>query len=299
MTEDVIFSKEFSEVLEKKMASLKNRRTASDYRHVVESICRESGKDFLILCREDVERYFMLPQIARRKESSRAAWMRILRSVAKFTDAELGTSTLQAFLIDWQEPPADIEIDDLPVPESVDRVLSLLRSENDRQMFLVITLVLETGLSTGELCRLNIGNFALDVKGHPMIRIEPECEDGLYRNIPLSTETAALVSETGLLLPDGFRHYKDPFLVNQRGERMTERVLQLNLRNACLRAGEKPFTLTSLRNLAITSMLQGGATADILSYQLGITDNWFFRLDHAVRDLPKAAANYSHLKVIW
>ena len=299
MTEDTVFSKEFNEVLEKKTASLKNRRTAADYWHLCESLCRESGKDFLLLQKEDVIRYFTLPQVVRRKESSRAAWMRILRSVAKFTDDELGTSTLQAFLIDWQEPPADIEADNLPVPESVDRVLSLLKKENDRQLFLIIALVLETGLSTGELCRLNIGSFVLDAKGCPMIRIAPESDDGLYRNIPLTRETAALVSETGLLLPDGFRRYKDPFFVNQRGERITERVLQINLRNACLRAGEKPFTLTALRNLAITSMLQGGATADMLSYQLGITDNWFFRLDHAVRDLPKAAANYSHLKVIW
>lgn len=299
MTDGKVFSEEFSEVLERKCASLKNSRTASDYRRVCESLCRESGKDFLLLDKEDVARYFTLPQAIKRKESSRAAWMRILRSVAKFTDAELGTSTSQAFLIGWQEPSADIEASDLPVPESVDRVLTLLRKENDRQLFLVITLVLETGLSTGELCRLNIGNFVLDTKGRPMIRIAPENEDGLYRNIPLSIETAALVSETGLLLPDGSRRFGDAFLINQRGDRMTERVLQMNLRNACIRAGEQPFTLSSLRNLAVTSMMQGGAEPDMLSYQLGITDNWFFRLNHAVRDLDKSAANYSHLKVLW
>lgn len=293
------FSKEFAAVFTEKLGKLKNEKTVSLYLHTCEALCSASGKDFLELTRQDVLSYFQSPAVRSKKRNSRAAWMRILRAVARFTDERLGTDNLGAFSVPVEGQTIHIEASDLPKPEEIDKVLSQLKEEGDEELFLIIALVLETGLWTGEICTLTLGNFVLDTKGQAMIRIAPEVEEGFFRNIPLTHDTAALIASHGLSLSAGQKKSTDRFFTNAYGNPISERVLQKRLRDACLRAEVEPFSLTELRNLAVASMMQGGATADLLSYQLGITDTWFFRLNHAVEDLPKQAASYSHLRVIW
>lgn len=288
-------SDEFRGVLLAKADSLKSPQARANYVGAVTALCRHCGKDFLRLTREDVEGYF--DSIASRKRFTRSSRLTIFRSVAKEADRRLGTGTLRSFSVSLDPPEVSIEASQLPANGDVDRVLSWLRGQGDTLLPAVLATVLETGLSTSEICGLRIGDVLIEGTGRPIIRLAPETEDGMYRNIPLTRATAGLIARAGLLTDPARRTAADRLFVNRSGDPLTERTLQTRVREACLRAGAEPFTLQGLRNLAVAHMMKGGATADMLSYQLGVTDNWFFRLDHAVRDLDTSAAGCSHLRI--
>lgn len=288
-------SEEFYGVLMEKTGALKSTQTAANYIGAVMSLCRYCGKDFLSLTREDVDGYFR--SIETRKKFTRSSRLTIFRSVAKEADRRLGTDTLQRFNVNLERPELAIEASQLPANRDVDAALSYLSKSGDVMLTAVIATVLETGLSTSEICGLKIGNVLIEGTGRPLLRLEPAVEDGMYRNIPLTKGTAGLIAKAGLLTDPSRRTAQDSLFVNRSGDPLTERTLQIRLRDACRKAGVKAFTLQELRSLAVAHMMKGGATADMLSYQLGVTDNWFFRLDHAVRDLDMSAAGCSHLRI--
>ena len=295
MESKTYLSPEFLEILEAQLEEMQSLQVRRNYRSAVKRITDFAKKDFLDLSAYDVEAYFK--SLPKHSPRSRITIRRMLASVARYVDGTLDTDLERAFIIDVGDGAIYIEAQELPSYENIDTVLSYLKKKDDMQLFAIIQLALETGLSTGEITALKYGDFCVDANGMPLIRLDPP-ENGIYhRNIPLRKELSELILKVGAGNP--FHAASDPVFVNRHKKPISDRVLERDLQTAIEASGAEPFTLRSLRTLGVSEMIRGGAPVDVLSYQLGITDTWFFRLNHAVRDLPKAAASYSHIRVSW
>lgn len=309
------FSEKFEPVLSKQLDTLKAEKSRENYRAFVEDICRVSKKDFLELERADVLNYFGTILNVRAK-TTRASRLSVYRSVAKNADAVLNTTLLPLFtdVPDLDNPEMDYRMRDIPKLENVDKVFSVLEKDDfaDYQLATILQLCLETGFSTSAICSLKYKNMCTaDPSGIPIIHYEPELlytdEGGkdvksMARNVVISEDLANKIAICGSR--NAKRNDSIPFLFrNENYEELTERTLEKKLQKACERAGlnasGEAFTIQGLRVLATAHMKAGGASDEKLAKQLGITENWFSRLNMVASNIKGTAAAYSHLKVEW
>lgn len=294
MRTSVFFSDEFRDILSEHIAGFKSQKSKSVYSASVSDLCDYLEKDFLDVTAEDIKAYF--EHISDKKENTRSFIFHALRSVAITADERRGTSLKKSFFLP-SPPVAKIYVDpgDVPPLEDIDRLLVYLKDSGQRQLFVILTLMLETGLSVQELITLERKNFAIDPEGRVFIVFEAKDEYAIPRNVEIRSETAMLVESFGRERPADA--VGDSLFLNSKKAPLSLRVFERQLKKACEDAGTGPVRLREVKNVARAAMMKGGASANDLSYQTGLTGAWFFRLNRVVReDIPKAS-RYSVLKV--
>lgn len=289
------FSDEFKNIFEEQISEFKSEKTKSVYSSKVSELCDYSKKDFLDINNSDVISFF--DAVKMRSNNSKCLWLRIFRSVAKNVDAIKDTSLTENFFIpEVIEQDIYVDPNKMPSLKSLDVLMAFLKDSEDEQLFLILSLLLETGLSINELISLKVGNVAIDTNGSVFLVFEPKVEEGIKRYIPLSKNTALLLQKEG---SKGEITSKSSAIFLNRKYRtpLQLRTVEKNLKKACLDAGIESITLRNLKDIARAAMLKGGASVDSLSHQTGMTKTWFFRLDRLVKELDTAASSYNIIKV--
>ncbi|WP_432630624.1 tyrosine-type recombinase/integrase [Brotaphodocola sp.] len=181
-----------------------------------------------------------------------------------------------------------------PIPklEHVDQVLTYFYERDDLTMFVAISTILRCGLTTRELCGLNVGHIFMDADGKKgmiipdthrrerKIKIPDDLFDLIVRLIPAQAEKDFPV-----------------FRLRRFEKRLSARMLEHYIKDACEALEIPPFTMTQLRNLAVASMVQGGAPAQAVSDYLGTDILWITRYDVAVPELKDSAVDYHHIYI--
>lgn len=288
------FSCDFKKIFEEQLLEFKSEDAKVHYASKVSELCDFAKKDFLELSKSDVVNYF--DAVKRRSNNSKSLWLSIFRSVAKNVDAVRDTNLAENFIISADiHPDVYVDPEKLPPLGEIDKLLSYLKDSNDEQLFLILSLMLETGISINELISLKVGNIAVDTSGRVYLVFLPTVEEGITRYIPISKKTALLLDKQG---SKGETFNKDSnIFLNKYHEPISLRSVQMSLKKACEDAKTKPIRLNDVKTIARAAMLKGGASMDSLSYQTGLTKTWFFRLNRLVKEYNTAAASFNILKV--
>ena len=291
------FSEEFAQILDDMTADFKSEKARSTYLNLASAITRYCKKDFLELTKEDVTEYFSKKNAL--SDSTKASNLSRYRSMAAKADEKFGTELSSCFAMETPPQIKELSLQGLPSFCDIDIVLTSLKEKEDMQTFLLITLVLETALSTGDLASLDLKNIYTDKTDNPYIRFEPAVEGAMPRFVPISKNTSNLIGAVLLSRNKARAFPEDSLFVNKYGGRLSGRLMEKNLRDACIDAKVKPFTLNDLKTLSSAKQLKEGIPADVLAQRLGTTGFWFFRLNGIVAELEGEPMKYNHLEVKW
>jgi len=288
----VYASPEFESLLEEIAEGLKLEHTKKVYVSEACDLMDFAKKDFLKLSHGEVKAYFdSLCGLGRKTLVKKLS---ILRSIARKCDEMYNLSLITSFTgVTEPTPDEYIRLNELPALPDVGKVLSYLYNEGEYELYAILSLAIETGLSTEEICSLEYKDFFYDPSGQRFIKLAADSLSAPERFIPLKEETAELIEKIG-----GTRKSargSDRIFRNRRGGAMTERVLQMKLHDACGKTGVKPFGIAKCRSLAIASILAAGGPVESLSYQLNLTNRWFYRYNHVVKELKTSAIAYNPL----
>lgn len=283
------------DLIESHTQDFKSTKSKSVYMSKIIDICDYCEKDFLELTKNDVLEFF--DYVKRRSVNTRLLWLRIYRSIAQEADQVYGTRLIDSFILPEQlEQEVYIDPQKMPAISDIDKLLDYLKESGDDQTFLMIALMLSTGISIKELISLKAGNIVVDTEGAVFLMFEPKTKEGITRYIPLTKDIAELLQKFRARGAESIMQ-NDYIFLNKLDQPLSLRSAQLILQKACEAAGTDPIRLRDLKDIARAGMLKGGATFGALSYQTGLSQTWFFRLDHLVRGMNLAAANYNVLRV--
>lgn len=281
--------------------------TRRQYAGLLALFCRETKCDFMEITPEKTDCFFR--NHTKSSTVKTLQWqIAALRGFARFIDEKQAVAPEQeqeekqraeeaadaghfehAFpkmQFEWSLQP----IAPIPKLEHVDRVLTYFYERDDLTMFAAVSTILRCGLTTKELCGLNAGHIFMDADGQKgmiipdthrrerKIKIPDDLFDLIVRLIPAQAEKDFPV-----------------FRLRRFEKRLSARMLEHYIKDACEALEIPPFTMTQLRNLAAASMVQGGAPAQTVSDYLGTDILWITRYDVAVPELKNSAVDYHHI----
>lgn len=279
--------------------------TRRQYAGLLALFCRETKCDFMEITPEKTDRFFQ--NHTKSSTVKTLQWqIAALRGFARFIDEKqavvqsqnvqkLGATSNPEGHFERAFPKMQFEwslqpIAPIPKLEHVDQVLTYFYERDDLTMFVAISTILRCGLTTRELCGLNVGHIFMDADGQKgmiipdthrrerKVKIPDDLFDLIVRLIPAQAEKAFPV-----------------FRLRRFEKRLSARMLEHYIKDACEALEIPPFTMTQLRNLAVASMVQGGAPAQAVSDYLGTDILWITRYDVAVPELKDSAVDYHHI----
>ena len=278
--------------------------TRRQYAGLLVLFCSETKCDFLEITPEKTDRFFK-----NHEKSSTVKTLQwqiaALRGFARFIDekkqeelpeTEVSQEALQkashfedAFprmQFEWSLQP----IAPIPRLEHVDKVLTYFYDRDDLTMFGAVSTVLRCGLTTRELCGLNAGHIFVDADGmHGMTIPDTHRRE---RKIKMPEDLFEVICQ---LIPDHAQKDFPVFRLRRFEKRLSPRMLEHYIKDACQALEIPPFTMTQLRNLSAASMVQGGAPLQAVSDYLGTELLWITRYDVAVPELQQSAVDYHHI----
>ena len=281
------------------VSDFKSENSKKVYLSHINNLCDFTRKDFCETSQGDVIDYFAFITKKKSKRSTKVNALNIYRSLAAKYDAANGTQLLSQFTgIDMENAPKEIKTSDLPKYEAIDSLLEYLKVNNNKQMFCIISLVMETALTSSEVCRPRVENCRMDSTGKSYLSLDATTNEGRPRYFALNPELARLITEMvsereGKVFPE------DPLFVNAHGGPLSVKTLQRDLRSTCIEAGINPFTLADVRTLALVMMRKSGINVEKLSEITDNTGRWFFRLNRAVEELPNEDFALKHISFKW
>ena len=279
--------------------------TRRQYAGLLALFCRETKCDFMEITQEKTDRFFQ--NHTKSSTVKTLQWqIAALRGFARFIDEKQAVVQSQnvqksgatsnpeghferAFpkmQFEWSLQP----IAPIPKLEHVDQVLTYFYERDDLTMFVAISTILRCGLTTRELCGLNVGHIFMDADGQKGMII-PDTHRR-ERKIKLPDDLFDLIVR---LIPAQVEKDFPVFRLRRFEKRLSARMLEHYIKDACEALEIPPFTMTQLRNLAVASMVQGGAPAQAVSDYLGTDILWITRYDVAVPELKDSAVDYHHI----
>lgn len=280
-------------------------RTRKEYFTVLKSFVKVTGNDPLHLTQEATDRFYkdLVQRLKENRLSYTTALMRVsvMRSICEFIryhQNSHGIDYTNFFSeIVLNDIDKTIQNENLPDENELNSLLQLSQSKSDDTAFLLFSLVMKCGLTTGEICSLN------------MDYIEIDSEQNLYIHFPAkgrNTRTIKLPKDITELMTkyiDDHDIFDGAILLNKRKNRLTlrdaERILirYLNL-------GEqedlihKRFTLQMMRHAAFKYMLKGGASEEEVAKYGGITTKWMSRYRQvSATEITSDAIDYSIISI--
>lgn len=237
------------------------------YRQAIEEVCRFTCKDFRLISEEDAYMYYKelmrkleLKQI---KKTTIRPKLVILNRFALFIQENFDDEFTNVFKdLDMPSVEEKVDAERIPSWEELDAVLAAARAYSDT-LFLICVMVAKMGIIPTKLLQLKRSDLFLDAE-QPYIHIV-----GAYRkngnHIVLPADIHEMLTkylDTMVIGPD------DVLFYNSKGKPLTLRVLDWQLEKAQSIAGvEHPYTLRSIKSVAVVSMLSSGvALGDVCDY---------------------------------
>lgn len=278
-------------------------RTRKEYWNVVKYFTKCVGHDPYELSLDDAKKFYedLINKIQKEKLSYSTAVMRysVMRSMCDFIEnyrishGEQYTNYFKEFSIPEQDKI--FKSRDLPSLTVIDKVLKKALECDDYKAFTIFSLSLKLGLTNSEICNLKFENIA--IVDEENLAIELTASKGATRILSLDKDISEILDKyiniyqvsSGYLF---LNNRKNPIKM-----RDTERLL-LKYIDMLNEQGEeiKPFTMQSLRHVALTAMLSGGATKEAVAKFTGITTKWMNRYEKVVKKYE--VDNTNHLSVL-
>ncbi|SDN26735.1 site-specific integrase [Lachnospira pectinoschiza] len=292
-------------------------RTRKEYYNVVAHFTKCVGHDPYNLSLEDTKKFYedLIKKINNEKLSYSTAVMRysVMRSICDFIEnyrinhGEEYTNYFREFSLPEQDKT--IKEEDLPSLKEVDLVLNKCLECNDYKAFTIFSLCLKLGLTNTEVCHLAFENVLLVDDEH--IAISLTSSGNSSRKITRILELDKDLSE---ILDKYIKDYEitaGPLFYNNRGNQIkmrdTERLLlkyidMINTEGSetvkaspkteakTIKASKKsdtklvikPFTMQSLRHIAMIMLLKGNVSKENVAKFGGITTKWMNRYERIV-----------------
>lgn len=276
-----------------------NSKSKDQYFGYVRRLTAFLKKDFTEVTNEDAKRYFARLKEEKKKKTTLATALGVFRAVAAGFDDKNGTELLKSFTgIDIENGPKELSSEDLPLLSDIDKVLSSLKKSGDRQTFGLISLELQTALTSGELCSLKVQSVIADAKDRYYLKLDPKKSEAQARYFSLSKDVADIL--TSMVYERKNTVYAtDALFTNKSGNPLSQRQMEQAIKRACFDAGVRSFTINDLRTTAMAVMLKAGISADKLKDITDNTGRWLFRLNRVVEGLPNENVVLNHINIIW
>ncbi len=288
--------------------------TRRQYAGLLALFCRETKCDFMEITPEKTDRFFQ--NHTKNSTIKTLQWqIAALRGFARFIDEKQAAAQEQEQNQEQKAPHVQESAETVnmeghferafpkmqfewslqpiaPIPKlkHVDQVLTYFYERDDLTMFAAVSTILRCGLTTRELCGLNVGHIFMDADGQKGMII-PDTHRR-ERKIKIPDDLFDLIVR---LIPSQAEKDFPVFRLRRFEKRLSARMLEHYIKDACEALEIPPFTMTQLRNLAAASMVQGGAPAQAVSDYLGTDILWITRYDVAVPELKNSAVDYHHI----
>ena len=276
-----------------------NSKSKDQYFGYIRRLTAFLKKDFADVTNEDVRLYFEHLKLSKKKKTTLATALGIFRVVASKFDESNGTELLQSFSgINIESGPKELTADELPLLSDIDAVLTSLKEKGDRQTFGLISLELQTALTSGELCSLKVQSVIADAKDRYYLKLDPKTSEAKARYFSLSGDVAEIL--TSMVLERKNRVFAtDALFTNKSGNPLSQRQMEQAIKRACFDAKVRSFTINDLRTTAMAVMLKAGISTDKLKDITDNTGRWLFRLNRVVEELPNENVVLNHINIIW
>lgn len=280
-------------------------RTRKEYINVVRNFDKCIGHDPLKLTEDEAMNYynFLLERIKSNRLSYTTGLMRlsVMRSLCEFIryhHENHGLKYTNHFAsISLPDIDKTIKQEELPTEDELNTILKLAKEYNDSKAFLVFSLVIKCGLTSNELCSLNLEYIVIDEKDNMCIQFPSKKRRGRIIKIP--KEISILIND----YIDSNEIYEGAIFINKRKTRMKIRDAE-RLLNKYIQYGmeqeliNRHFTLQTLRHAAFSYMLKGGASETSVAQYGGITTKWMSRYRQiATCETNEQAIDYSIISI--
>lgn len=302
---DLILNDEFMTTIWSFYETSLTPRTRREYFGVLKDYVKTTNNNPLYLTKESTDLYYKYIE-SRLKEnrlSYTTALMRIsvMRSVCEYiryhqNSRGLNYSNYFADII-LTDVDKTIKNDRLPSESELDAILLMANEADDDKAFIIFSLVVKCGLTSSEICSLNLEY------------IETDPEEFLYIHFPAKNRTARTIKlphDVGKLLNQYIEKHEifnGAIFINKRKNRLKIRDAE-RLLNKYIERGieekkiEKRFTLQMMRHAAFKYMLKGGASEDQVARYGGITTKWMSRYRQvAASEITSEAVDYSIINI--
>lgn len=282
-------SKEFNDKIWIYFETNLKARTRKEYYNVVAHFTKCVGHDPYYLTLEDVKTFYedLIKKINKEKLSYSTAVMRysVMRSICDFIEnykinhGEEYTNYFREFSLPEQDKT--IKEEDLPSLKDIDLVLNKCIECNDYRAFTIFSLCLKLGLTNTEVCHLTMENVLLVDDKHLALSLNNNKR--IRRILELDTDLSKILDK---YLSD-YEIAHGPLFYNNRNNQIkmrdTERLLQkyIDMVNTP-KERIAPFTMQSLRHIAMIMLLKGNVSKENVAKFGGITTKWMNRYEQIV-----------------
>ncbi|WP_027431527.1 tyrosine-type recombinase/integrase [Lachnospira multipara] len=282
-------SKEFNDKIWIYFETNLKARTRKEYYNVVTHFTKCVGHDPYYLTLEDTKTFYedLLNKINKEKLSYSTAVMRysVMRSICDFIEnykinhGEEYTNYFKEFSLPEQDKT--IKEEDLPSLKDIDLVLNKCIECNDYRAFTIFSLCLKLGLTNTEVCHLTMENVLLVDEEHLALSLNNNKR--IRRILELDTDLSKILDK---YLSD-YEIAHGPLFYNNRNNQIkmrdTERLLQkyIDMVNTP-KERIAPFTMQSLRHIAMIMLLKGNVSKENVAKFGGITTKWMNRYERIV-----------------
>lgn len=288
-----------NKILPAYLKRFKSETAVATNRRAIVELCDYCKKDFLAITEAETKEYLDLLLSGKGSKSGRPlkrktvylkyACIRSCGSYIQANQEQYGIEYSSPFMyIEFPEPAKDITTEHVLTFSEVDVLLSTIQ---DKQMYLMVSLVITCGLSVKEIIELKPTQLILDDKLQLFISLKDKKKVFRYILVPDTIKEALLEHAEAVKGKD------EKVFVNKHGKPLTRRVLELHVQDQMNEAGLSGWTMRDLRNTASFYMLQGGASKTQAAAQLGICERWMLRFQQAVEEMDVQAGEYNCIQI--
>ena len=271
----MFLEKDTLELLEKFFESRKeNTRLA--YAYLINNLSNRYKKDIFSLSQAQIDEFVF--SIGDKNDRTFNDYTGYLKALYSFYDKNNNTDRYSMVCsICRKRVDYDRLANRVPLKEELDKVLFYLQSENDFVSFLPLLMVFKLGLTTGDIEKMT-NDQVLTQSGQCYI-VLPKIGQLRERKIPVPDDIVKIIVAYNNLYG---RPLGNKFFVNKRGKDLSARVAQKYLKEACIGADVKPFSLNDVRNLGIPYLLASGKSREDVSKMTGTGTEWYGKYDELV-----------------
>lgn len=281
--------------------SLEKEKSRDDYYYIINSFCRESGKDYLAAEYDDFRKYFekLDDKAASGHLSYKTIYARytVLINFSAYIvscSARYGVKYTN-YMVKIPKPSvsANVKPQSMPTLDRLDKIYSA--ASEDPVMYTIISLVNKCGLTVEQICSLKLANFLVDAENRCGMLFAFRHSADRYIKIP--EDVCAILNDYVNHIRTGKSEY---MFCNRRNAPFTPRVLQIRMKKIINQASEGQdwkYTLQDIRNLAVVMMLKGGADKEDVADYIGVESKWMQRYERAVAAFDLAPCDYINIRI--
>lgn len=274
-------------------------RTRHTYFNVVRDYVKIVQKEPLRLSQRDVEIYYN--HLEKRLKSGQLSYSTVLMRISvmknlceyiKVRCNRQGKEYVNYFNnVILPDTDKTLKAESLPTDSDINNLLELVKTLGDDTAFLLFSLIIKCGLTTGEAISLTLESIITDTNNSICLQIPSKKK--LARIIKLPADISELITNyicvnsniqkevSENMVPHIFYNRRHTPMKIRDAERLLKEYILTALNRNII---SKEFTLQDLRHCAIKYMLMGGAGEDAVAGYCGITPRWMSRYRRVVNE---------------